>query len=129
MRPPAMRPGGSGISRSTLSAVTDLPQPDSPTTPRVRPRSTSKDTPSTARTGPSSVRNSVTRSSMASRPTFRSLSLGAGRQPGRRRHPELAVVERDAHLLVAPRDAHRVAALLEERGAGEAHAAAGGGLH
>ena len=32
-----MRPGGVGISRMMLSAVTLLPQPDSPTTPRVSP--------------------------------------------------------------------------------------------
>jgi len=36
----------------TESAVTDLPQPDSPTMPSVFPRSTPKLTPSTARTSP-----------------------------------------------------------------------------
>ena len=34
--------------------VTDLPQPDSPTTPTVLPMGTSKETPSTARTVPTS---------------------------------------------------------------------------
>ena len=33
-----MRPGGIAISFSTVSAVTLLPQPDSPTTPSVSPR-------------------------------------------------------------------------------------------
>ncbi len=42
------------------SAVTDLPQPDSPTTPSVPRAGISNDTPSTARTVPRSVRNSVT---------------------------------------------------------------------
>jgi hypothetical protein len=50
----------------TESAVTLLPQPDSPTTPTVLPASTLKLTPSTARTRPSSVSNSVTRPSIAS---------------------------------------------------------------
>src|SRR5690606_41951821 len=47
--PPTIRPGGSGTSRITERAVTLLPQPDSPTTPTVWPRSTSIETPSTAR--------------------------------------------------------------------------------
>ena len=37
------------------SAVTDLPQPDSPTMPSVLPRSTEKLTPSTACTSPDRV--------------------------------------------------------------------------
>src|SRR5215510_2458664 len=48
------------------SAVTLLPQPDSPTTPSVVRGAISNDTPSTARTQPSSVRNSVTRSRISS---------------------------------------------------------------
>ena len=44
------------------SAVTLLPQPDSPTSPTVRPSSMSKVTPSTARTSPSLVKNDVRRS-------------------------------------------------------------------
>src|SRR5262245_8733910 len=55
-----MRPGGFGMRRMMLRAVTDLPQPDSPTTPIVCPDATSKETSSTARTVPCSVRNSVT---------------------------------------------------------------------
>src|SRR5688500_9855138 len=48
-----MRPGA-GIMRRTECAVTDLPQPLSPTTPRTSPRRTVRLTPSTARTMPSS---------------------------------------------------------------------------
>jgi hypothetical protein len=51
----AMRPGGTGISRITERLVTDLPEPDSPTTPSVSPLSRWKLTPSTALTVPSSV--------------------------------------------------------------------------
>src|SRR3990170_2766789 len=54
-------PGGDGISFMMLSAVTDLPQPDSPTTPRVSPFSMYRSTPSTARTMPSSVKKYVLR--------------------------------------------------------------------
>ena len=41
-------PGGIGISRIIDRAVTVLPDPDSPTSPKVWPRSTLKETPSTA---------------------------------------------------------------------------------
>ena len=44
------------------SAVTDLPQPDSPTMPSVLPVSTSNEMPSTARTSPSRVEKYVCRS-------------------------------------------------------------------
>ena len=55
---------------------TDLPEPDSPTMPSVRPRSRVSDTPSTARTSPPDVRNDVRRSSTSSsRPLARSLIL------------------------------------------------------
>ena len=57
--PPVTRPGGFGISRSTDIAVTDLPDPLSPTTATVSPGSTVYETPSTARTIPAPVRNSV----------------------------------------------------------------------
>src|SRR5438132_2175546 len=57
--PPAMRPGGCGTSPMIDSAVTLLPQPDSPTMPSVRPRSREKSTPSTARTSPRSLAKSV----------------------------------------------------------------------
>jgi len=44
-----------------LSADTDLPQPDSPTSATVSPSWMSQDTPSTARTRPPDVRNVVFR--------------------------------------------------------------------
>jgi hypothetical protein len=50
-----------------LSAVTLLPQPDSPTMPSVRPRSRLKSTPSTARTSPASVSKTVVRPRTSSR--------------------------------------------------------------
>ncbi|PSK59154.1 hypothetical protein B0E53_06921 [Micromonospora sp. MH33] len=46
----------------TASDVTLFPEPDSPTMPSVRPRSTANDTPSTAFTTPSSVSNRTRRS-------------------------------------------------------------------
>src|SRR3954465_15255563 len=54
-----MRPGGCGTRPMMESAVTLLPQPDSPTMPRVRPRSRRKSTPSTARTWPRSPSKAV----------------------------------------------------------------------
>src|SRR5438067_8036986 len=57
--PPSMRPGGCGTRRMMESAVTLLPQPDSPTMPSVRPRARLKSTPSTARTTPLSPSNEV----------------------------------------------------------------------
>src|SRR5688572_17104254 len=57
--PPAMRPGGCGTRPMMESAVTLLPQPDSPTMPSVRPRCRLKSTPSTARTSPRSVAKCV----------------------------------------------------------------------
>jgi len=46
---------------------TVLPQPDSPTTARVRPRARRRLTPSTATAGPRAVSKTVVRSSMASK--------------------------------------------------------------
>ena len=48
-------------------AVTLLPEPDSPTMPRISPGRRSNETPSTACTMPSSVANSTRRSSTESR--------------------------------------------------------------
>jgi hypothetical protein len=48
---------GSGISRSSESAVIVLPEPDSPTMPTISPLSTSKLIPSTALTIPPDVKN------------------------------------------------------------------------
>jgi len=52
--PGSIRPGSS-MSRMIDSEVTVLPQPDSPTTPSVRPASTVRSTPSTARITPARV--------------------------------------------------------------------------
>src|SRR5207253_949017 len=49
------------------SEVTDLPEPDSPTTTKVSPRSMWKETPATAGTTPSSVAKSTCRSRTSSR--------------------------------------------------------------
>ena len=59
--PPITRPGGSGTSRITDSAVTLLPQPDSPTIASVSPRRTVNETSSTARNSPEFVKNTVCR--------------------------------------------------------------------
>ena len=61
--------GGFGIRPMIESAVTDFPQPDSPTIPSVLPFSSEKLTPSTARTVPSRVKKCVRRSSTSSRAT------------------------------------------------------------
>ena len=58
IRPLAILPGYS-IRPMTLRAVTLLPQPDSPTSPRVWPWATANETPSTAWTTPSAVLNWV----------------------------------------------------------------------
>src|SRR5688572_14522894 len=56
-----MRPGGCGMRPMMDSAVTLLPQPDSPTMPSVRPFSSLRSTPSTARTSPRSEAKCVRR--------------------------------------------------------------------
>ncbi len=66
MVPPAISPGGLGISRMIDSDVTDLPLPDSPTMASVSPRFSVKLTPSTARATSPSARNQVFRSSTSS---------------------------------------------------------------
>ena len=52
-------------------AVTDLPEPDSPTIANTSPRLTSNDTPSTAWTTPSSVLKPARRSRTESRTSLR----------------------------------------------------------
>ena len=76
--------GESGCGRSRIIArlVTDLPQPDSPTSPKRSPSSSWKLTPLTAWIVPSWVRNRTTRSS-----TDRSTSpavIGASEDPATR---------------------------------------------
>src|SRR5271170_7795858 len=64
-RPPDMPPGGS--SRPMIAApVSDLPAPDSPTTPRTSPSAMSKLRPSTAVTTPRRVAKAMLRSSTCS---------------------------------------------------------------
>ena len=53
---PSKRALGERVSPISVIAVTDLPEPDSPTIARTSPGSTVNDTPSTACTTPSSVR-------------------------------------------------------------------------
>ena len=48
MRPSKISPGGMGMRRMTARAVTVLPEPDSPTSPKVSLRFTVKETRSTA---------------------------------------------------------------------------------
>src|SRR5262249_31801902 len=78
--PPAMRPGGWGTRPMMLWAVTLLPQPLSPTTPRVRPAKSVKLTPSTARNSPSSVAKCVL-SSLTSRSGVAPSRLGESACP------------------------------------------------
>src|SRR5262245_43177259 len=80
-----MRPFGilavrGGSSRMIESAVTDFPEPDSPTMATTSPRLTVKLTPSTARTMPRVVMNWVWRSSTSS-----SGAVVSGRVPDRPR--------------------------------------------
>src|SRR5208282_5827381 len=63
-RPPAMRPPPNSTSRMTESEVTDLPEPDSPTTQTVSPGLMVNVTSSTATTIPPSVSNSTLRFSI-----------------------------------------------------------------
>ena len=82
MRPETSRPGGEGTSRRTDIAVTDLPQPDSPTSPSVSPGASESETPSTARNSPNEVSKETRRSSIRSAaspsPRSRTCVLGKG---------------------------------------------------
>src|SRR5260221_10382245 len=89
------------MRRISDSAVTDLPQPDSPTMPSVSPAASSNETPSTACTTPSRVKNCVLRSLTSSSsgkcsplPNGRHLRGGAWQdaehtQPGLDLHPRV----------------------------------------
>ncbi len=61
MDPETILPVGASICMMEY-AVTDLPEPDSPTIPSTFPRSRLKETPLTALTSPASVKNDVCRS-------------------------------------------------------------------
>src|SRR6266851_4254 len=68
--PKRMRPAVTRAAASRMpmmaKAVTDFPEPDSPTMPSVSPRDSEKPTRSSARTVPERVRNSTARSSISS---------------------------------------------------------------
>src|SRR3954462_4085004 len=97
---------GSSSRRMIDLAQTLLPEPDSPTMPSVSPARRSKLTPSTARTGPASLRNQVRRSRTCSstsavscmgvQPVAQAVAdeveahdHGEDRQAGEGRHPPL----------------------------------------
>src|ERR1700737_4257180 len=76
-------------SRRTIErAVTDLPEPDSPTRPRVRPRCSVKDTPSTAWISVPPCRNVILRSRTSRRgaSATKIILQGKTRVRTRRRH-------------------------------------------
>src|SRR3989441_1208764 len=98
-----MRPGGVGISRMMLRAVTLLPEPDSPTMPSVSPRLMWKSIPSTARTTPSSVKKYVFS-------PLTSSSRSAMTPPLARYHNWLASERGLDHRLASPLAAARTAA-------------------
>src|SRR5205085_9978827 len=85
-------PSISALLRSTrpitVRKVTLLPDPDSPTTPSVLPRSSSKLTPETALTIPSSVRKRVCRSVTSS-------SATSGAEPDSRVEPRVRDVDEE----------------------------------
>src|SRR5690606_5121045 len=77
--PPARRPGNSSKPMTALPIV-DLPAPDSPTTPRISPRSSDSVTPSTATRLPRRLANSMRIFSMSSNAMARpSAQLGVER--------------------------------------------------
>jgi hypothetical protein len=81
--PALMRPF-SGSRRSSASAVMLLPQPDSPTSAKVSPRSMARLRPSSARSTPSSASSSTSRRSMSSMVRRRGrFSRGQARRDGR----------------------------------------------
>ena len=64
---PALTSPGNGTSPISASMARLLPEPDSPTMPRISPCSSVSDTRSTARSGPAAEGNSTVRSSMSSK--------------------------------------------------------------
>ena len=84
-----MRPGGCGTSPMIDSAVTLLPQPDSPTMPSVRPASRPKLTPSTAANSPPSIVKRVVRSRTSSRDGPPTLATVAAALPPEGRNSRL----------------------------------------
>src|SRR3954471_10432127 len=96
--PPAMRPGGCGTRPMIASAVTLLPQPDSPTSPSVGPASSERLTPSPARSsvaGPSSAKWTL-RSLTSSNLIFDQGAIGnacRARARGQAAHERLVALE------------------------------------
>ena len=75
-------PPRAGMSRAAARAVVDLPDPDSPTRPRVRPGGMSKETPSTAKSWAGLARKP---SRLTENRTSRSRTRNAGRSGRRNR--------------------------------------------
>src|SRR6266567_2394969 len=97
--PPAMRPGGCGTNPMIDSAVTLLPQPDSPTMPSVRPAAIEKLTPSTAGNSPLSTVKNVLRFRTSSSTGFnaaRAPSLSAQAMHARRMEAQDLRLDRSA---------------------------------
>src|SRR5215470_7930247 len=86
-RPPSSRLGGEGSSRMIDIAVTLLPQPDSPTSPTVRPAGTVNDTSSTTRTRPLSIAKETERSSTERREVAVMQATGGRKGPPHYRFP------------------------------------------
>jgi hypothetical protein len=75
------------------SAVTDFPEPDSPTIPSVAPRSSEKLTPSTAWTTPSRVKKCVLRSVISRSASYVSFVRGsrASRMPSEMKYEHMTI--------------------------------------
>src|SRR5579859_2402667 len=101
-----MRPVPLSRSRMIESAVTLLPQPDSPTSPTVSPSAMSKLTPLTARTSPSLVKNEVCKS--LTRNSGASIRLWPGRSTTRASLPRsMRSVMHESHAAVDDGHVHR----------------------
>src|SRR5258708_4769009 len=107
------RPAVSGISWATSRPRVDLPQPDSPTNPRVSPRLIWNDTPSTAWTfWPNPAGKCLTTSSTSTSGASSITRLPLGYEvAGTRAGADIDQVGR-AHLLVGPLHLHPAACLL-----------------
>ena len=101
MTSPASIPPGGATRRMIDRDVTLLPQPDSPTRPRISPRSTEKSMPSTARTAPSRVWNEVRRPRTSSSGPRRARASAAAAPPAA--SSSMTVSSSDAPRLSTPR--------------------------
>src|SRR6185437_13902143 len=120
--------GGSLRRRNSAMQVTDLPEPDSPTMPRLSPGSSAKLTPRTACTSPSCWEKLTWRSSISTRgigipwienrrtperPPAHHLLLGdvgvevAGETIERRKALRIRLDARSLHLVADGSDGHR----------------------